>query len=70
MAYENETPFTTLLRADSEHALPDDYRKATAALVKYCVVFDKQKTPRSNAEVRMSLLAGSLWLHLHLNDLP
>jgi hypothetical protein len=24
MAAENETPFTTLLRADSEHALPRD----------------------------------------------
>jgi hypothetical protein len=33
MAAENETPFTTLLRADSEHALPDDDGEVTVALV-------------------------------------
>ncbi len=70
MAAENETPFTTLLRADSEHALPDDDGEVIAALVKYGVVFDKRKLPRSSAEARLNLLAGVLWLHLHLNDLP
>ncbi len=70
MAAENETTFTTLLRADSEHALPDDDGEVTVALVKYGVVFDKRKLPRSNAEVRRNLLAGVLSLHLHRNDLP
>jgi hypothetical protein len=46
MADENKTPFTTLLRADSEHAQQDNDSEATTALGKYGVVFDERNQRR------------------------
>ena len=69
MAAENETSFLILLSADSEHALPDADGDVIAALTKYGVIFEKKKKPPVNAVGRLNLLAGILWLHLHLNDL-
>ena len=51
MAAENETSFLILLRADSDHALPDDDGKVIAALTNYCVIFDKRKTQLSQITV-------------------
>ena len=69
MASENETSFLILLSADSEHALPDADGEVITALTKYGVIFEKKKKPPANAVGRLNLLAGILWLHLHLDDL-
>ena len=55
-----------LLRADSEHPLPDSDPEFIAALNAYGAVFNKLK---KNAAARLDLLAGLLWVHAHQLDL-
>ncbi len=55
MAALPETPLTSLLRADSEHPLPDSDPDVIAALNYYGASFNKVE---KNAAVRMDLLAG------------
>ncbi len=66
MAAFPETPFALLLRADSEHPLPDSDPEVIAALNAYGAVFKKTK---SQAASRLDLLAGLLWVHAHQLDL-
>jgi hypothetical protein len=63
MASNTETPFSSLLRADSEHPLPDDDKDVTAALVSYGATFQKGKK-YIYASDRLNLLAGLMWVHL------
>ena len=66
MASNPETPFSSLLRADSEHPLPDDDKEVTAALVSYGATFKKGLR---SAPDRLNLLAGLMWVHAHQDDL-
>jgi hypothetical protein len=66
MAASPETPFALLLRADSEHPLPDSDPEVIAALNAYGAVFNKTK---KHAAARLDLLAGLLWVHAHQLDL-
>ena len=66
MAASPETPFALLLRADSEHPLPDSDPDVIAALITYGVAFSKLK---KLAAERLDLLAGLLWVHAHQIDL-
>ncbi len=66
MAASPETPFALLLRADSDHPLPDSDPEVIAALNAYGVVFNKTKM---HAAARLNLLAGLLWVHAHQLDL-
>jgi len=66
MAASPETPFALLLRADSEHPLPDSDPEVIAALDAYGAVFNKTK---KHAAARLDLLAGLLWVHAHQLDL-
>ncbi len=66
MAANPETPFSLLLRADSEHPLPDDDKEVTAALASYGANFQKGK---KFAPDRLNLLAGLMWVHAHQDDL-
>jgi hypothetical protein len=66
MAAIPETPFTLLLRADSEHPLPDSDPDVIAALNAYGSVFNKAK---KHAVARLELLAGLMWVHAHKLDL-
>ena len=66
MAASPETPFALLLRADSEHPLPDSDPDVIAALITYGVAFSKTK---KLAAERLDLLAGLLWVHAHQLDL-
>jgi hypothetical protein len=66
MAALPETPFTSLLRADSEHPLPDSDPDVIAAVNAYGGSFTKVK---KNAAARMDLLAGLMWVHAHQLDL-
>ncbi len=61
-----ETPFALLLRADSEHHLPDSDPDVIAALSAYGAVFNKAK---KNAADRLDLLACLMWVHAHQLDL-
>ncbi len=61
-----ETPFTLLLRADSEHPLPDSDPDVIAALNAYGAVFNKAK---KHTVARLDLLAGLTWVHAHKLDL-
>ena len=61
-----ETPFVLLLKADSEHPLPDDDAEVSSALASYGVVFKKIKKA---APDRLELLAGLMWAHAHQSDL-
>ncbi len=66
MAANPETPFSSLLRADSEHPLPDDDKGVIAALASYGANFQKGKKFAPN---RLNLLAGLMWVHAHQDDL-
>ena len=66
MAASPETPFALLLRADSEHPLPDSDPEVIAALNAYGAVFSRLK---KHAAARLNLLAGLLWVHAHQLDL-
>ena len=57
-----ETPFSLLLKADSEHPLPDDDSGVSSALVSYGALFKKTKKA---APDRLELLAGLMWVHAH-----
>ena len=61
-----ETHFSLLLKADSEHPLPDDDAGVSSALMSYGVVFKKTKNA---APARLELLAGLMWVHAHQADL-
>ncbi len=61
-----ETSFILLLRADSEHALPDSDPKVVTALASYGAAFKRTK---KEAPVRLKLLAGLMWVHAHQHDL-
>ncbi len=50
-----ETSFILLLRADSEHALPDSESEVVAALASYGAIFKRTK---KEAPARLELLAG------------
>ena len=62
-----ETPFVLLLKADSEHHLPDDDAEVSSALMSYGVLFKKGK---KFAPDQLDLLAGLMWVHAHQTDLP
>jgi hypothetical protein len=66
MAASPETPFALLLRADSEHPLPDSDPEVIAALNACGATFNKT---RKHAAARLDLLAGLLWVHAHQLDL-
>ena len=66
MASNPETPFSSLLRADSEHPLTDDDKEVTATLISYGATFQKGKR---YAPDRLNLLAGLMWVHAHQDDL-
>jgi hypothetical protein len=66
MGANPETPFSSLLRADSEHPLPDDDKEVIAALASYGANFQKGK---KFAPDRLNLLAGLMWVHAHQDDL-
>ena len=61
-----ETPFVLLLKADSEHPLPDDDAAVSTDLMSYGALFKKGK---SFAPERLELLAGLTWVHAHHSDL-
>ncbi len=61
-----ETSFILLLRADSEHALPDSDPEVIPALASYGAIFKKTK---KEAPARLELLAGLTWVHAHRHDL-
>ena len=61
-----ETPFVLLLKADSEHPLPDDDAEVSTDLMSYGVIFKKGK---KFAPERLELLAGLMWVHAHQADL-
>ena len=61
-----ETPFVLLLKADSEHPLPDDDAGVSTDLMSYGVLFKKGKR---FAPERLELLAGLMWVHAHQADL-
>ncbi len=65
MAALPETPFALLLRADSEHPLPDSDPDVIAALTTYGAVFSKLK---KHAAERLDLLAGLMWVHARTNS--
>jgi hypothetical protein len=68
MAGQAETPFNSLLHADSDFNLPDNDPDVIAALMTYGVAFKKTKSAKL-AEERLDLLSGLVWLHVHANDM-
>jgi hypothetical protein len=66
MAANPEIPFSSLLRADSEHPLPDYDKGVTAALASYGATFQKGEMFAPNY---LNLLAGLMWVHAHQNYL-
>ncbi len=64
MAALPETPFTLLLRADSEHPLPDSDPDVIAALNAYGALFNKAK---KHVAARLDLLAGLVWVRVQLD---
>ena len=61
-----ETSFILLLRADSEHALPESDPEVVTALASYGAIFKKTK---KEAPARLELLAGLMCVHAHQHDL-
>ena len=70
MAAQAETPFLVLLQADSLAVVPASDADVITALISYGVKFSKSKTPPSRLPERLNLLAGLMWLHAHIDDLP
>jgi hypothetical protein len=63
-----EISFNALLHADSEQVLPEDDAGVIAALHTYGVVF-KGTRGAANADNRIDLLAGIMWIHCHIGDI-
>ena len=68
MAALPETPFSLLLRADSEHPLQvtDNNPDVSTALAAYGVIFKKAKR---DAASHLDFLACLMWVHAHQSDL-